>query len=1076
MKQTKLILLVLMCLGLCPMRPASAQTPYDWTAVIKNPSFESGTADWTVNKSVEGWTDLRVGTDDPADGSQYYNLWAQWVKSIGLQQTVSLPAGHYTLSAQLRTNTPGLSDQNVFVTTSGGTRRSPALAVADAWSRLTVDFTLGQRETVTLGATGTGDGSNEKGWFCVDDFRLLSDQEPSPDMDRTVAQVTTPVTLSGRGALHITGARPFAATGKVDITDTDHAVIFADSLRPSEFKAWLAYVTINGQPAVSEQNCQLRLYDHGTLLYPYGKESRDKDGFHPLTVYTGQNLTGESCDRFGTENTRGYMNSLTDSTLNNRIRSFRLKRGYMVTFSIQKEGWGYQRCFIADGEDLVVNTLPAILDRRISSYRIFRWDNVGKNGVANILDNSKLKKLNCAWTYAWGPGHSLGTDYECVPHMNNLWSASTYDLGANDQSPYLKTDNEPANNSDPSPATVAQELQRWPDLMRTGRRLLSPSSYDGGEWWHKQFLDSIDARGWRCDVVDIHCYWNEGNFNNIKANWADKFHRPVWITEFIWGASWSGGQGIFAVAKTDEQRGNPSQDILNQNRDVLARIWTKLNGYDYVERYAYWNDEWPCSKILWGDNLTPAGEYYSKMKTGPSYSGTYDFVPRDWRLAPSTNLKATYDKREGTCLLTWTNNNGDLTETMSLQRRKGNGPWQEIATFTRPDDRDMAYTDPLADDGYYTYRVVDKTYKNTTLTSATASVSLASSQGTADLQYGHIDNAVGDTITVEGPQMAKRAINFLGLASDANKATGVVPRVVQSSKNSLSVMLMPWKSVSATEDGRAEGVDFMRLTPGQHQWGQVRAEVDTCRYAKADGSESKVIRDDTVEVAFKRPFPVGVTPVVVAQPFTSSKLEIPVVVKVFDVTNTGFRMKLMKQQGEKGAIVGHQVFYLAVTPGAANLDEEGLSIMAGRCETTPVGGAAAVNCPFALESGTQLVLQSPVIIAAPQTHRLDRASVFRQQGLTTTAHGTTAMSIRRQMDTSLSASQVGTNTAATNGDIIGWVAISKAALDPTLGIHGAQDASPKVTEDVFDLSGRKMSKGRLQPGVYIIKGKKRIVR
>ncbi len=1076
MKQTKLIILTLLCLWLLPSGHAFAQTSYDWTATIKNPGFESGTTGWIVNKSVEGWNDLKIGTQNAAEGSQYYNLWAQKVKTIGLSQVVSLPAGHYSLSAQLRTNGQGVSDQNVYVTTSAGTKRSPALTVADAWTRLTVDFTLSKQENVTIGATGSGDGTNEKGWFCVDDFCLSSDQEPTADMDRTLAQVTTPITLSGRGALHITGAKPFAVTGKVDITDTDHAVILVDSLRPSEFKAWLSYVTINGQPAVSEQNCQLRLYDHGTLLYPYGKESKDKDGFHPLTVYAGQNLTGESCDRFGTENTQGYMNSLADSTLNNRIRSFRLKRGYMVTFSIQKEGWGYQRCFIADGEDLVVNTLPDILDRRISSYRIFRWDNVGKNGVANILNTDKLKKLNCTWTYAWGVGQSLGTDYECVPHMNNLWSSSTYDLGVNDQSPYMKTDNEPANGNDPKPATVAQELQRWPELMRTGRRLLSPSSFDSGEWWHKQFLDSIDARGWRCDVVDIHCYWNESSFNNIKANWADKFHRPVWITEFIWGASWSGGFGIFGIAKTNEERGNPSDDILNQNRDVLARIWTKLNSYDYVERYAYWNDEWACSKILWGDRVTPAGEYYAKMKTGPSYTGTYDFVPRDWRLSPATDLKAKYDKKSGDCLLTWTNNNGDLTENMSLQRRKGNGEWQAVASFTRPDDHDMAFTDHLTDDGYYSYRVVDKTYKNTTLTSATVAVSLASSLGTDNLQYGHIDNAVGDTLQVEGDKMAQRAFNFLGLATNANKNTGVVPRVLQSTTTDFKVMLMPWTGTAATNANQAEGVDFIRLTQGQHQWGQMRAEVDVCSYTKPDGTVSKTIKGDTVEVAFKQPFPVGVTPVVIVQPYTGSKTEIPVVAKVFDVTNTGFRMKLMKRHGETAAIPGRQVFYLAVTPGAANLEEEGLSIVAGRCETAPVGGATAVSCPFVLADGTPIALQAPYIIAAPQTHRLDYTSVFRQQALTTTAGGTTAMTVRRQMDTSLTSSQIGTNTAAANGDVIGWVAINQATVDPTLGISGKQDASRKTSDEVFDLGGRKMNKGKLKPGVYVIKGRKIVVR
>ena len=67
------------------------------------------------------------------------------------------------------------------------------------------------------------------------------------------------------------------------------------------------------------------------------------------------------------------MNTLSAAKLKKRIRSFRLKRGYMVTFSIQDAGRGYSRCFIAADADLVFNTLPKLLDKRICSYRVFRW-------------------------------------------------------------------------------------------------------------------------------------------------------------------------------------------------------------------------------------------------------------------------------------------------------------------------------------------------------------------------------------------------------------------------------------------------------------------------------------------------------------------------------------------------------------------------------------------------------------------------------------------------------------------------------------------------------------------------------
>lgn len=726
MEQMKMRLFTLATAALSLFMTVRAeQTDYEWTGKMKNPSFESGSSKWTLQKNLSGWEDIKIVNGSAAEGERHYNIWAQKVKSLDLYQELVLPAGKYTLSAQLMTNTQGLSDQHVYVRTSGGTVSSPNLSKGNSeWEQLKVSFTLAAEENVTVGVASTGNGTNEKGWFCVDDFRLWSNQEPEPDMNQQVEQVTAPVSLTGKSDYHITGKIPFSIAGSIDIVNTEHAVVFFDNLRPSEAKKWLQYIKINGEDAVSEVNCQLRLYDHGTLLYPYGKEDKAEGGFHPLTVYSEPYCKGKQCENFGTENTGGFMNTLTEETLNNSIRSFRLKRGYMVTFSIGEEGYGYQRCFIADEEDLVVNELSDILDKRISSYRIFRWDNVGKNGVANILNTNNLKKLNCTWTYAWGAGQSLGMDYECVPHMNHLWSATDYQLGANDQSPYLKTDNEPANGNDPYPASVAQVLERWPQLMRTGRRLLSPSSFDSGEWWHKQFFDSIDARGWRCDVVDIHCYWNEGNFNNIKSNWADKFQRPVWITEFIWGASWSGGQGIFSVAKTNEERGNPSQDIFNKNKEVLSRIWTNLNGMDCVERYAYWNDEWPCSKVLWGDNLTPAGEYYSQMKTGPGYSGTYQFVPREWRCQAPKNLLATYSVNRQACTVKWTSMDCDLAETVTLQRCEAAGDWETLTIWECPDFVDFSYDDEAVDvNNDYSYRVVVKTWNNKVLVSVPVSMS-----------------------------------------------------------------------------------------------------------------------------------------------------------------------------------------------------------------------------------------------------------------------------------------------------------------------------------------------------------------
>ena len=225
----------------------------------------------------------------------------------------------------------------------------------------------------------------------------------------TVEQVTGTVELTDDVDFHITSAEPFATTGSVNIKNVEHAVVFLDNVKPSKARAMLPFIKINGEAAENIKNCQLRIYNQGTLILPYGTAGA-------LTVYSEKNFEGESCDEFNFNNAGGFMQTLKANQLNNRIKSFKLKRGYMVTFSLLPEGRGYSRCFIADEADLEMASLPSILTNRISSYRLFRWQNTSKKGVADVVSATLTNTLNCTWTYGWGAGSNLLPDAECVPH------------------------------------------------------------------------------------------------------------------------------------------------------------------------------------------------------------------------------------------------------------------------------------------------------------------------------------------------------------------------------------------------------------------------------------------------------------------------------------------------------------------------------------------------------------------------------------------------------------------------------------------------------------------------------------
>ena len=516
----------------------------------------------------------------------------------------------------------------------------------------------------------------------------------------TVEQVTEAVTLSDNVDYIITSSTPFAGGGEVNITNTDHAVLIFEALKPTEALQQLSHVQINGQRANNNVNCQVKIHNRGSIMMPYASD------IHPLTVYSESHFQGEAVNDFGLENSGGFMNTLNDAKLNNSIHSFKLKRGYMVTFSTQARGRGYSRCFIAADADIEMAELPKVLDGRITSYRLFKWNDTSKSGLANDTRSDPVNKLNVTTCYSVGLGEDRGLNCECVPHhIYEDWPSASA-CGAVTYSPHMKTNNEPGNSADDHPQTVDDILNNWENLMATGMRLCSPSSHDGSLNHLRAFMDSIDARGWRCDIIDLHCYWTEGSFNNIKSSWVDRYHRPIWISEWVWGASWN-NNGIFGIA-TGNNRDNPTQSQLNQNKTAVQSICTKLNSWDYIERYYYWNSEANCSKLyLSNGTLTPAGEYYASMNTGVGYNGKYEFVPKNPRQYPITDFKVSWG--ENGALISWYDRNGEYNQLMEVQRKVRGGQWEVLSVIQPKDGASRyTYTDEGAAEGtLYRVHIID---------------------------------------------------------------------------------------------------------------------------------------------------------------------------------------------------------------------------------------------------------------------------------------------------------------------------------------------------------------------------------
>lgn len=514
---------------------------------------------------------------------------------------------------------------------------------------------------------------------------------------KSVAQVNETVTITTATDYIILSATPFGKDGVVNIANTEHAVLILAAVKPSAAQKYLkSNILIAGEAASDGKNCQVKLYNRGCIILPYG------DSTKPLTVYSEKNYGGTAVDDFGLENSNGFMNTLTDAKLNNKIRSFKLKRGYMVTFALRSGGYGYSRCFIADNADLEVAELPDELDCKISSYRVFKWFDTGKQQLAaSDNDFTLCGLLNVTSTYGWGTGVNMGPDFESVPHhIKENWPTAA-ELGKATWSPHMKTNNEPRNPADDSPCDLNAILNNWESLMATGMRLCSPSSWDGSDYWNgtgflRDFFNEIDARGWRCDIIDLHGYWPEGSFGNNIPNWYNAVKRPVWISEWVWGASWN-NNGAFASGATEAQ-----------NAATIKRICETMNNLGCVERYYYWNSERDPSRLYRDGVLTEAGKYYATIDAGVGYNSKYAYVPKAVVRVPV--VKVQFTESTGVAKVTWRELSGELTQKMTLERRTTDAPeWQVVETYEVGENpQSFTYNDTQASYGCdYRVHIVD---------------------------------------------------------------------------------------------------------------------------------------------------------------------------------------------------------------------------------------------------------------------------------------------------------------------------------------------------------------------------------
>lgn len=461
-------------------------------------------------------------------------------------------------------------------------------------------------------------------------------------------------------------------SSRINLKSLSTWLIF-DNITPSDvISKYLRYVRINGMTATNGSNCRVAIYLNGAAVIPL----RAGSSLVPMTIYSEPNLEGASFNVTASDHT-------TMSSRNNTTRSFILRRGYMATVATDTKGGGYSRVYVADHADLVVNTLPTALDRRISSIHVRPWQYVSKKGWCSTTGQSanqtECNKVRATWFYTWSADRSSTDNLEYVPIRQHIWWPSMSTINGFESTAALSI-NEPEHSEQHNSCDCGGAVDAWtactktPDFLASGARIGSPAPTDAS--WLTEYIGHVDDMAYRCDFVAFHAYWgpNEANgasawYNRLKSIY-DSTKRPIWITEWNYGASW-----------TADISSNQYEEV----RKNVQSIVEMLDTCSFVERYAIYNwDTWYRAMLNWDNGwVTPAGQVYRDTRSTFAYNAKMQKVPNWWAPSAKTpSFEMTLNEAQHKVSFSITNPNADMTASLAVQRLLDDGSWETVGEIT----------------------------------------------------------------------------------------------------------------------------------------------------------------------------------------------------------------------------------------------------------------------------------------------------------------------------------------------------------------------------------------------------------
>jgi len=229
---------------------------------------------------------------------------------------------------------------------------------------------------------------------------------------------------------------------------------------------------------------------------------------------------------------------------------------------------------------------------------------------------TNVVNLKTFWYYTWGTLVPVPNPQNCefVPMFWGPGNMTDANISATQQSKAQGTVkniiafNEP-DRQDQSNMTVSQALAYWPKLESLGLPLGSPATSWPTLQWFDDFMDSAIAEKKRVDFICVHMYvgTDDNAFVQTLQTVYDKYHLPIWITEFA-TADWN-------ATSTSANRYTPADAL-----GFMQRLLPKLDALPYVQRYSWFSGSptdpalWPSALIGADGKLTTLGQWYSNYQ------------------------------------------------------------------------------------------------------------------------------------------------------------------------------------------------------------------------------------------------------------------------------------------------------------------------------------------------------------------------------------------------------------------------------------------------------------------------------